>query len=231
MKRSTLYKDELIVQIMGMTDKLQRRFQSEGVDEERSWMLQQTDNPAVISFLKRATMMMLHVIDAIVALEPVNGIRIASHLGIPRGSVSKITRKLVQEHVIQMEYLPDNKKKIMFRTTSLGKEVSKVHLALHRHVNMNVHALLNRYTPEQLAFLAQVQSDILNTSLVKEDLASIKDDPPPAAENPPEAMDMRQAAQEDPIRDLLDMLHQLDSANLSKAKDLLQVVFFAGHNG
>ncbi|WP_068784272.1 helix-turn-helix domain-containing protein [Paenibacillus phocaensis] len=229
MNPSKSFKDDLIIQIMDTTDKLQRRFQTEGVDEERSWMLQQTDNPAVISFLKRSTMMMLHVIDAIVALEPVNGIRISLHLGIPRGSVSKITRRLVQENIIQMEYLPDNKKKIMFRTTPFGKEVSKVHQALHQHVERNVHALLNRYTPEQLAFLAQVQRDILNTSLVKEELTSVQGGQPSVAEKQPATV--ARDGLDDSLRDIEDMLHRLDSANLSKAKNLLQVVFFTGNDG
>lgn len=96
-----------------MIPQLQKRFQSED-DEEKEWLIQNCSNPLIIDFLQDSTVMMLHVIDAIGQLEPVNGTTISKQFGIPKGSVSKITRKLVQQQIIRTEYLPVNKKKCCF---------------------------------------------------------------------------------------------------------------------
>jgi len=62
---------------------------------------------------------MLHVLDAIGRLEPVNGIIISKQFGIPKGSVSKVTRKLAAKNLIITESIPNNKKEILFRMTAL----------------------------------------------------------------------------------------------------------------
>ncbi|YAR63546.1 MarR family transcriptional regulator [Bacillus cytotoxicus] len=54
---------------------------------------------------------MLHVLDAIGKHEPVNGITIASETGIPKGSVSKMTRRLMNKNLIVTETIPNNKKR------------------------------------------------------------------------------------------------------------------------
>lgn len=106
-------KDILIKKLIEMIPQLQKRFQSED-DEEKEWLIQNCSNPLIIDFLQDSTVMMLHVIDAIGQLEPVNGTTISKQFGIPKGSVSKITRKLVQQEIIRTEFLPDNKKKCCF---------------------------------------------------------------------------------------------------------------------
>jgi 3'-phosphoadenosine 5'-phosphosulfate sulfotransferase (PAPS reductase)/FAD synthetase len=65
-------KDFLIKKLIEIVPQLQKRFQSED-DEEKEWLLQNCSNPLIIDFLKDSTVMMLHVIDAIGQLEPVNG--------------------------------------------------------------------------------------------------------------------------------------------------------------
>ncbi|MDQ0723498.1 hypothetical protein QF049_004759 [Paenibacillus sp. W4I10] len=117
-------KDELIYRLTDNLNQLQKRFQAKEDDEERNWMMKQTDSPAVITFLKSCTVMMLHVLDAIGELEPVNGVRNSQKLDISRGSISKITRKLVGENVNQAEYLPDNKKRSCFERRRSEKKSS-----------------------------------------------------------------------------------------------------------
>lgn len=68
---------------------IQKKFQSEGEDEEKRWMMAQTEDSKVVAFMKEAITIMLHVIDAIGEMQPVNGIAISKHLGIPRGRYPK----------------------------------------------------------------------------------------------------------------------------------------------
>ncbi|MEF2967726.1 winged helix DNA-binding protein [Paenibacillus sp. M1] len=216
-------KVSLIHQITDAIEKVQKRFQAEGEDEESSWMIRQTDNPAAISFLRRATVMMLHIIDAIEELEPVNGIRISQKLGIPRGSVSKITRKLVQENVIQMEYLPDNKKMILFRTTPFGREISRIHQSLHRQIGINVHNFLNKYDAEQLSFLVHVLQDTLETSWVEDNASGVSE---PKGISAASGQKSGAVLSDDPLPDIMDMLKRLDAESLLKVKKLMKVLFF-----
>ena len=84
----------MIDEMMALFAKLSVRFTEED-DEERQWMLEHTHNPAVIEVMQDMTVIMLHVLDAIGQLGPVNGITISKQFRIAKGSVSKITRRLI----------------------------------------------------------------------------------------------------------------------------------------
>jgi len=210
-------KDILIKKLIEMIPQLQKRFQSED-DEEKDWLLQNCSNPLIIDFLKDSTVMMLHVIDAIGQLEPVNGTTISKHFGIPKGSVSKITRKLVQQQMIRTEYLPDNKKEVLFLTTPLGKEIFVLHQALHHQMNKGINRFLQRYNADELLFLIQAFADTLEASWVHSE--SVAEEELLNAGESLEGMD------NDEMSQVLDMLNQLDTRNLKKAKAILQDVFF-----
>lgn len=122
----------------------------------RSSMLQPAD----------MTIMELHVLDAIGQLEPVNGITISKKFGIFKGTVSKITRRLAAKNLIQKEFLHDNKKEILFRTTSLGSELYQLHQALHQQLEIGVVRFLQKYETDELRFLVRVLQDASKASWV-----------------------------------------------------------------
>ncbi|NUU59344.1 hypothetical protein [Paenibacillus agri] len=86
--------DTLIQTLLEQTYALQKKLQQED-DEETAWMLEHTDIPVLKDLIKELTIIMLHVLDAIGQLEPVNGITISKQFGFPKGSVFKNTRKCV----------------------------------------------------------------------------------------------------------------------------------------
>ena len=75
---------------------------------------QQSHNPLVVELLQDLTITTLRVLDAIGRLEPVNGITISEQFQNPKGTVYKITRRLLAKHLISTESLPQNKKEILF---------------------------------------------------------------------------------------------------------------------
>ncbi|ABS22212.1 MarR family transcriptional regulator [Bacillus cytotoxicus] len=158
-------KNILIKQIVNLTGELAKKWGQEE-DEEREWLLQNCKNPHIATLLKEVTVKMLHVLDAIGKHEPVNGITIASETGIPKGSVSKMTRRLMNKNLIVTETIPNNKKEILFKTTSLGKELFHLHQALHQEINKGVVQFLSRYTQEELQFVTRFLSDTLEASWV-----------------------------------------------------------------
>ncbi|MEK4154194.1 winged helix DNA-binding protein [Paenibacillus sp. FSL R10-2779] len=210
-------KDILIKKLIEMIPQLQKQFQSED-DEEKAWLIQNCSNPLIIDFLQDSTVMMLHVIDAIGQLEPVNGTTISKQFGIPKGSVSKITRKLVQQEIIRTEFLPDNKKEVLFLTTPLGKEIFDLHLALHKQMNKGINRFLQRYNPDELLFIIQAFEDTLEASWVHSESVAEKELLTTGASLEP--------VENDEMSQIVDMLNQLDMRNLKKAKAVLQAVFF-----
>ncbi|MDO3680353.1 MarR family winged helix-turn-helix transcriptional regulator [Paenibacillus ehimensis] len=158
-------KEPLIRQIMELFGQVQRRIEAED-DEERQWMVRNCDNAAIVGLLKDTTVTELHVLDAIGRLEPVNGITVSRQFGIPKGSVSKITRRLTAKGLIQKQFLPNNKKEVLFRTTSLGRELFRLHEALHRQIEQGVVRFLQKYDDAELRVLARILQDSVQTSWV-----------------------------------------------------------------
>lgn len=223
-------KELLIKKLLNTTSKLQRKFQSED-DEEKQWMIRNCKNPVVQESLKEMTVMMLHVIDAIGRLEPVNGITISKQFNIPKGSVSKITKKLAEKEIIFTEFLPDNKKEILFRTTSLGKEIFHLHQALHRQIDIGVWQFLQRYNTDQLLFLNKCLEDTLNASWVNVEVEKKPiektekgdtTDPKVLIREQRSTMDSRSKEMDE----IINMLNTLDTRSLKKAKVILKDVFF-----
>jgi DNA-binding MarR family transcriptional regulator len=213
--------DFLIKKLMETIPKLQKRFQSED-DEEKLWLIQNSSNPVIIDFLKESTVMMLHVIDAIGQLEPVNGTSISKQFGIPKGSVSKITRKLVQQQIIRTEFLLDNKKEILFHTTPLGKEIFHLHQALHRQMGIGINRFLQKYDANELLFLIKGFEDTLEASWVNSESvpAKLEEESSNHIEEHPGLTEGEE------MNDIVDMLKQLDTRSLKKAKMILKDVFF-----
>ncbi|WP_054028741.1 winged helix DNA-binding protein [Bacillus sp. FJAT-28004] len=209
----------LITEMMNQIGALQNRFQTEGEDEERCWMTARTSDDRVIDFLKEATVLMLHIVHAIGESELVNGITISKRFGIPRGSVSKITRRLLEQGIVQGESLPDNKKEVLFRLTSVGQKVFDLHNELHVHIEGNVREFLSRYDIEQMQFLVQCMKDTVVTSWVRFDEAE------DLQEDNSETEASRNFRDAGEVSEILAMLRRLDPNKLRKAKELIRIAF------
>ncbi|WMT38875.1 MarR family transcriptional regulator [Paenibacillus sp. D2_2] len=154
-----------INRIMVLVEQIGQRIQQED-DEERKWLIQHCRDPLLCSLLPEMTVAELHVVDAIGKLEPVNGITISKHSGIPKGTVSKITRRLIHKKLLQSESLLNNKKEILFRMTPLGEKLFILHQQLHIEIEKGATAFLNRYSEEELSLLSRILQDTLTTSWV-----------------------------------------------------------------
>src|SRR5262249_15996899 len=85
--------ETLIAHILALLAQVTERFDSEE-HEEWQWLAQHSHNPLVVELLRDSTTTTLRVLDAIGRSEPVNGITISEQFRIPRGTISKITRRL-----------------------------------------------------------------------------------------------------------------------------------------
>lgn len=159
-------KEMLVSQILEHTEQLIKKF-SDGDDEEKQWLIKTVDSPVLKSILPNMTVLMLHVLDAIGKYEPVNGITISNKMDIPKGTVSKITRKLIELQLIKRGRLPNNKKEIIFQTTTLGNELFETHKELHTKIEKNMIRFLSQYESHDLNFVTNLLENMLKQSWIE----------------------------------------------------------------
>lgn len=163
--------DPQIVEIMALLAKVSERFEPEDGEMKR-WMMERFDNPQLADMLHDMTITMIKVLDAIGRLEPVNGITISKQSGVPKGSVSKIVRRLTAKRLITEEHLPNNKKEILFRLTPLGREVFEAHRAFDAQMERGFIQFLEHYDTDELAFIVRLLEDLAVTSFLHPEQAA-----------------------------------------------------------
>jgi DNA-binding MarR family transcriptional regulator len=158
-------KNSSIAQIMELLAKVSEKFEP-GENEMKQWMTQNFNNPVIVQALQDSTLIMLRVLDSIGRLEPVNGITISKQSRIPKGSVSKVTRRLIAKKMITKESLPNNKKEILFRTTPLGKQIFEAHQAFDQEMAKSFTKFLKKYNFEELDFIVSILQDLLKAKFL-----------------------------------------------------------------
>lgn len=211
-------KVELIKKLYHTATEVQHKTQLEE-DLGKQWLLKHSPSPEVSVAIEDMTVLMLHILEAIGKLEPVNGITISKQFDISRGSISKVTKKLEEKELIIIESLPSNKKELYFRTTALGREVCLLHHALHQEIDTSVHQFLQQYDEEALQTTLTILTDAMQTSWLSLEVNDEKcsRQETPLDDVPRSTTDMTELAL---------MLQQLDGKNLKKAKSIIRTIFF-----
>ena len=155
----------LSVEVLALLAKVTERFETEG-NEEWQWIATHSQNPLVVEVLRDSSVTTLRVIDAIGRLEPVNGITISARFRIPKGTVSKVTRRLIVQKLVSVESLPNNRKEVLFRLTPLGRELFEVHRAFDEQMERGFIEFLRRYTTDELRLLVRVLSEAAGASFL-----------------------------------------------------------------
>ncbi|WP_259418246.1 MarR family transcriptional regulator [Bacillus toyonensis] len=188
-------------------------------DLGKQWLMKHSPSSDVTAVIEDMTVLMLHILEAIGQLEPVNGITISKQFDISRGSISKVTKKLEDKGLIIIESLPSNKKELYFHTTPLGQVVCALHHALHQEIDAGVHQFLQQYDEDALQATLTILTDAMQTSWLS---LEVKDEKciqqvTPLYDESRSATDMTE---------LTTMLQQLDGKKLKKAKNILRIIFF-----
>lgn len=156
-------KDLLVHEIKELFTKIVMRQLSED-DDEKQWILNNCKNPLLLKKLDNMTVIMLHVLDAVGRLEPVNSITISRDTNIPKGTVSKVIPKLISKDLISKSPLPNNKKEYLFRITPLGQELFLLHQGLHKAMETGINTFLTNYNTQELQLVIRMLTDFNNTS-------------------------------------------------------------------
>lgn len=94
-----------------------------------------------------------HCIDFIGRLELPNVTKVAEHMGMTRGAISKMTKKLLNKGLIEKYTLETNKKEVYFRLTDLGKLLFEEHDKRHKRWEKRDMEFLSRYSREEVEMI------------------------------------------------------------------------------
>jgi DNA-binding MarR family transcriptional regulator len=160
------YVDTTIAEILTLLGKVSEKLEPDSLGMKQ-WIIQHFEDPRIAGLLEDSTVMMLRVLDAIGSLEPVNGITVSRQFHIPKGSVSKATRRLIAKKLIQAGSLPNNKKEILYRTTPLGRELFEAHRAFDEQMERSFIQFLKQYKKDELKFLARLLQDATEVTFLE----------------------------------------------------------------
>ena len=158
--------EPLVGQILALLAKATDQFDSDEQGSSWQWMAEHSQNPLIVDIMRDLSVTAWRVIDAIGRLEPVNGSTIATQFRIPKGTVSKVTRRLIAQSLVSTEFLPNNKKEILFRLTPLGRELADVHRAFDAQMERGINRFLQRYSPDELRLLLRILQDATEASFL-----------------------------------------------------------------
>ncbi|OPA78671.1 hypothetical protein BVG16_12475 [Paenibacillus selenitireducens] len=138
-------------------------------DEEKAWLLAQCSDLQIQTVLREMTPTMFHVLDAIGKLGRANGSTLSSRFGIPKGTISKLTKRLVSHGLIVSETIPGNKKELHFAITPSGEKIYKLHKQLDERIHAGATRFMAGYTEEQLTFIRDFMQKLVSNSFLQLD--------------------------------------------------------------
>lgn len=105
-----------------------------------------------------------HCIDFIGRLELPNVTKVAEHMGMTRGAISKMTKKLLVKGLIEKYTLENNRKEIYFRLTEQGQKLFDEHAKRHKRWEERDMEFLSNYPKEDMEVLNRFMEEF-NTYL------------------------------------------------------------------
>ena len=112
----------------------------------------------------------IHTIAAIGDLAEPNVTQIAKYMNVTRGAISKITKKLLEQNLIEAYQLEDNKQKIFFRLTESGQFLYDEHAKRHNLWMKRDSAFIEQFdseTVEQVERFMKAFNDYLETQIIE----------------------------------------------------------------
>ncbi|AKB35273.1 Transcriptional regulator, MarR family [Methanosarcina siciliae C2J] len=97
-----------------------------------------------------------HIIEVVGKYPEKNLASIASHLGVTRGAISQMVRKLEKKGLVERVRTPDNKKNVMLELTGFGKEAFEWHKALHESLETGIREELEQMSDSDIEKLLKV---------------------------------------------------------------------------
>lgn len=102
----------------------------------------------------------VHCIDCIGMMDHPNVTKISEKMGLTRGGISRISKRLLGKGLIESYQEPDNNKEIYFRLTESGQYVYDEHKQLHNQLREEWLSFFERYSDDEQAAILRFFTDI-----------------------------------------------------------------------
>lgn len=112
------------------------------------------------SVFEGITLAEAHCIDKIGSLDCVNVTKLAAEMGMTKGAISKISKKLLSKNLVGNYQKPENNKEVYFCLTEPGEEVYQEHKKCHYKAAQAKLAVLARYNETEQAAILRFLEDI-----------------------------------------------------------------------
>lgn len=102
----------------------------------------------------------VHCIDWIARLANANVTRIAAKMGMTRGAISKINKKLLEKELIESYKAPGNNKEIYYKLTPAGQRLYNEHKKRHLAVKQEKLSVIEKYNKQEQSIILRFLSDM-----------------------------------------------------------------------
>lgn len=124
--------------------------------QENSDLFQHTGE----ELFKEINLAEVHCIDCIGRIDHPNVTKISEEMGLTRGGISRISKRLLGKGLIESYQEPDNNKEIYFRLTQRGQDVFDEHKKIHSKATEEWMSLFERYSDDEQAAILRFFTDI-----------------------------------------------------------------------
>lgn len=106
------------------------------------------------------TLSEIHLIACIGDFSPINVTSIAEKTGLTKGSITRISKKLLKQALIKRQQMNDNKKEVYYGLTSKGQKIYVIHHRIHQEIEERFMNFLDKYTADELIFASKFIQDL-----------------------------------------------------------------------
>jgi len=167
--------ESLSTEILTLLGKASEQFDG-GATQSWRWFEEHGPDASLVEILRDSTPTALRVLGAIGELEPSNGATISERYKVPKGTVSKVTRRLMAQGLVISETLPNNKKEVLFRLTPPGKQLNALHQQFDNLMASGFRRFLRRYSPDELRLLIRILQDVSEVSFLDLGIQETRED-------------------------------------------------------
>jgi DNA-binding MarR family transcriptional regulator len=96
----------------------------------------------------------VHLLDTINGHLDENTSQLAERIGITKGAIAQITKRLVEKSLITSYHTPENKKEVYFKLTKLGKKAVLGHSRHHQRLNAGLHQYFESLSDKDMRTIA-----------------------------------------------------------------------------
>lgn len=129
-------------------------------DSEKKWLIAHSTDGQLKQLIPKITLLGLHVLDTVWRSSEINGVEIARNLGVTKGAISKIIRKLSAFGLISKKRHPDNNKEIYFSISSQGEKLAILHHNMHKELDKKVIEMFKSYDKSSLELIVEFMEKI-----------------------------------------------------------------------